>query len=61
VLFVNLLKPEGLEKLNSLFNTNYRPSNIEAEARIIGQDKGEINKEIDRLMRQKPKGGGYGI
>ena len=61
VPLINLLRKEDLRKLNSLFNTTYKPEKLRSTARIIEQVRREELYAIDRLMREKPVGGGYGI
>jgi hypothetical protein len=62
VPLINLLKPEDLKKLNIRFGRNWRPEKVEATARIIQAARAqELNDEIDKLMRQRPAGDGYGL
>ncbi|MCX6383157.1 MAG: hypothetical protein NTV16_01520 [Actinobacteria bacterium] len=57
VPLINMLRPEDLNRLNARFRMHHKPQRIET-ARIIEQVRLD---EIDRLMRTKPVGGGYGI
>ena len=57
VPLINLLRSEDLKKLNERFNRNWQPQKVESFARIIEEIR---HDEIDRLMREKPAGGGYG-
>lgn len=61
VPLINLLRSEDLKKLNVRFGMNHKPQKVELFTRIIEQVRREELDEIDRLMREKPKGGGYGI
>lgn len=58
VPLINLLRPEDLASLNKRFNRNWQPQKVESFARIIEEIR---HDEIDKLMRQKPVGGGYGL
>lgn len=65
VPLINLLRKEDLRKLNAIFNTTYHPEKLRSIvwATIVQSleqvEHDEISKDIDKLMRQKPIGGGY--
>jgi len=62
VPLIKLLKPDSLARLNKIFGTFYKPEKIRSTVRIIEQARqDEIDTEIDRLMKQKPERGGYGV
>ena len=56
VPLINLISREDLDRLNKRFGTFYRPHKTDT-SKIIMETKLD---ELDRLMRQKPKRGGYG-
>jgi len=59
VPLIKLLKPEDLKKINKLFKTNYQPQ-IKSTSKIHIL-LSESFREIEKIMKEKPKGGGYGL
>ncbi|MHB1334503.1 MAG: hypothetical protein ACYCXQ_00915 [Candidatus Humimicrobiaceae bacterium] len=58
VLVINLINKKDLDRLNKRFGRNWQPQKVESTARIIEEIR---HDEIDKLMRQKPVGGGYAL
>ena len=58
---VDLLSKKSRDILNTLFGTDHKPTQRRQVLKVRKELKEEINDEIDKLMRQKPAGGGYAI
>lgn len=58
---VELMSRKSRDILNGLFKTNYQPIQRRQVLKVRREIKDELNDEIDKLMRQAPKGGGYGL